>query len=227
MLNRFIEEVVSQYLATFRVVLLVGARQAGKSTLVKEIAKDRGLTYRTLDNATELSRASTDPQGYIRNLDKPVVIDEVQRLPELLLPIKLDVDEHSNKGRYFLTGSANVLQLPKVADSLAGRMGILQMFPLSQSEMEGTESNFVNKVFTDEFTYASYEAISRDEIIQRIKQGGYPENIGLDSNQRQLWFDSYVNTMIQRDIRDISNIEGLTDVPRLLTLLATRTSVIT
>lgn len=233
MIERFISRTLESYLATFRVVLLVGARQAGKSTLVKQMAQAKGLVYRTFDNALELQQASADPQGYIDNLPKPVVIDEVQRLPDVLLPIKMDVDSHTDKGRFFLTGSANILQLPKIADSLVGRMGVVQMFPLSQLEIESQlelesekdkENNFIHRLFALDFPLSHYQPSSRSEIIARIQRGGYPEVVLASPEQRQLWFDSYVTTLIQRDIREVANIADITAMTQLLTLLATRPS---
>lgn len=226
MIERFVKNIIDAYLTTFRVVMVVGARQAGKSTLVQQIAQEKGFIYRTFDDAIELSNAAVDPQSYIDYIAKPVVIDEVQRLPEVLLPIKRDVDTHTDKGRYFLTGSANVMQLPTVADSLAGRMGVIQMFPLAQAEIEGVQNTFVDMLFSDALPLYHYQPISQTEVVQRLLQGGYPEVGSLAEAHRQLWFDSYTNTLIQRDVRDVAKIEGITEIPRLLTLIALRTSTL-
>ena len=226
MIERKIGVDIRRKLQVFRVLMLIGARQTGKSTEVKKIVKSLGLQYRTFDNAQELGAAAADPQGYILGIDKPVVIDEVQRLPEVFLPIKLDVDEMTDKGRYLLTGSANVMNLPKIADSLAGRIGVIRMFPLAQAEIEESNTNFIDKIFAEEFTYKRYEEETRSRLIERIITGGYPEPLHLIGRDRQDWFDSYVTTMIQRDIRDITNIEGIVEIPKVLHLLASRTATL-
>jgi len=212
---------VEEALADTPVIMIAGPRQAGKSTLAEEFA-GKGRRYVTLDDPIALSEAKRDPGAFLDANGAPLIIDEVQRAPEILLPIKLRVDRNRTPGSYLLTGSANVLALPKVADSLAGRMEVIDLLPLTQGEMEGTEGNFVDAIFRPE--YEPDEAWAKEEpILDRCRRGGFPEP-ALRSNprRRRPWFESYFRTLLERDVRDLANIEGLTQMPRLLTLLATR-----
>lgn len=206
------------------VIFLNGARQSGKSTLVKWLCKDSyPANYLTFDDGNILSAASTDPQGFISGIEYPVVIDEIQRVPELFLAIKKCVDHDRKSGQFILTGSANVLLLPKLADSLAGRMEILTLWTFSETEILGTKTNFIQNIFNDNLP-KSIQKLDRKQLIRRIVTGGYPEAFERENDsRREQWFNSYITTILQRDIRDIANIEGLTAIPRLLSLLAART----
>lgn len=137
MLPRLLEDRLQLLLTLFPVVFLAGPRQAGKTTLALKLAGELGLAYRTLDDPTELAAARTDPRGYVGALPVPTVLDEVQRAPEIFLPLKLRVDRERRPGAFLLTGSANVLLLPQVADALPGRMAVARLLPLSQAELEG------------------------------------------------------------------------------------------
>src|SRR5208282_5846476 len=148
MYKRFVERRVEEALSDTPVVLIVGPRRAGKTTLVRKMGES-GRTYITLDDQTTLDAAQSDPVGFIRGLDQ-AIIDEIQRAPDLLLAIKKTVDEDYRPGRFLLTGSANVLTLPRVADSLAGRMESIQMLPLAKAEIEGRKPTFLDKVFAGE-----------------------------------------------------------------------------
>ena len=204
------------------VVFLRGARQTGKSTLVQMLTDGQyPAHYVTLDNAGILSAASSDPAGFIAGIKKPVVIDEVQRVPELFLSIKEDVDRHRQPGRYLLTGSADVLTVPRVSDALAGRMEVLTLWPLSLGEIKGNGENIVNLLFAEGFPYCLYEDTSFDWPSALI-QGGFPEPLQRSANRRFAWFESYITTILDRDIRDLSQIQDLAVVPRLLKLLAWR-----
>ncbi|MEX2534859.1 MAG: ATP-binding protein [Trueperaceae bacterium] len=206
------------------VVLLTGARQVGKSTLAHRAANELAADYFTLDDATTLSAASTDPTQFIRNLPRPVVIDEIQRSPELLLAIKADVDRNRRAGTFLLTGSANVLMLPRVADSLAGRMEVLQLWPLSQGELHGVREDFPAAIFASDHRFQP-SSLTEDELVGRLLAGGYPEAAQRNRlPRRQAWFDSYITTILQRDVQDLADIAGLNELPRLLQLLAARTS---
>ncbi|HZS46167.1 MAG TPA: ATP-binding protein [Blastocatellia bacterium] len=223
MINRNIQPQILQALSDSPVVLLNGARQTGKSTLVKElIAKDHPARYLTLDDAAVLTAAQSDPAGFLEGLDGNIVIDEVQRAPELFLAIKADVDRQRRTGRFLLTGSADILLLPRLAESLAGRMEILTLWPFSQGEIEGVREGFIDASFGEKLPVFS-SSLSRDEIFTRILTGGYPELLERKNEERRrAWFGSYVTTILQRDVRDLANIEGLTSLPRLLGLLAAR-----
>ncbi len=206
------------------VVFLNGARQTGKSTLAREMLVEGTRShYLTLDDAPVLAAAREDPDGFIAGLDGPVVLDEVQRAPDLFLAIKAAVDRERTPGTFLLTGSADVLLLPKVADSLAGRMEIFTLWPLSQGEMGGVKESFVDSLFLKMRLGTGRYEEDRRKLIARVLRGGYPVVQHRESeSRRHAWFDSYITSILQRDIRDLSGIEDLTMLPRLLALLATR-----
>lgn len=208
------------------VVLLNGARQTGKSTLARQVTETNGAAYFTFDDATTLAAASSDPVGFIRGLPERVIFDEVQRVPELFLAIKAAVDHDRSPGRFLLTGSTNVLTLPRIADSLAGRMEILTLWPLSQGELSGTMARFIDTLFDPEASLPSVP-VGEQDLTERLITGGYPEVVERPrAARRRAWFEAYITTILQRDVQDLANIEGLNDLPRLLRLLAARTSTL-
>jgi predicted AAA+ superfamily ATPase len=170
--SRLIEPRLAEALLDTPVVLLAGPRQAGKTTLVKQIAQQQGLRYLTMDDELTLLSAREDPVGMIRGLDR-AVIDEVQRAPQLLLAIKKSVDEVRRPGRFLLTGSANLMALPTVADSLAGRMETLSLLPLSQSELESRTANWIDSDFAGQILKADQPAVGGD-LVELVLRGGYP-----------------------------------------------------
>lgn len=213
-------------LADTPVVLLHGARQAGKSTLAQVIAADaHPARYLTLDDPATFTAAKGDAAGFILGLEGKVVIDEVQRAPELFVAIKAAVDRGRQPGRFLLTGSANILLLPQLSESLAGRMEILTLWPLSQGELEGEDENFVNRMFAPRLILPA-DSITREDLVQRIVMGGYPEVVLRRPLRRAAWFRSYITTIMQRDVRDIMQIERLDEMPRLLGVLAGRTGTL-
>lgn len=233
MRQRHLASDVRDALADTPVVLLGGARQVGKSTLAQHLAAEGfggvpAARYLTLDDATVLAAAEADPDGFVRALDAPAVIDEVQRAPGLFRAVKAVVDEDRRPGRLLLTGSADVLLLPTVAESLAGRLEMLTLWPFSQGEIEGRRDGFVDAVFADPLPDAiDGEPVTRDDLWQRILRGGYPEAIArADARRRARWYESYITTILQRDVRDLAHVEGLTQMPRLLQLLAARTGTL-
>lgn len=200
------------------VTLLAGPRQAGKTTLVKQISVEQGIKYMTLDDQVTLLSAKNDPVGMIRGLDK-VVIDEIQRAPELLLAIKKSVDEDRRPGRFLLTGSANLMAMPKVADSLAGRMETLSLLPLSQSEIERQTANWIDNAFKGHILEAAQLSVGA-ELIDRVLKGGYPESLERETSRRRVkWSQQYIDAIIQRDVRDIANIDKIDQLPRFLNAL--------
>lgn len=200
------------------VVLLVGPRQAGKTTLVRQISGNRAR-YLTLDDEFTLMSAREDPVGMIRSLDR-AVIDEIQRAPSLLLAIKKSVDEDRRPGRFLLTGSANLMALPTVADSLAGRMETLLLLPLSQSEIEGQSANWLDRVFAGQIPKQGTQALGGD-LVDRVLRGGYPEAISRSTPRRRVaWARQYIDALVQRDVRDVSGIEKLDQLPRFFRALA-------
>lgn len=218
MFERFVEQRVEEALADTPVVLIVGPRRAGKTTLVRKMG-EAGRSYITLDDQTVLEAAQSDPAGFIRGLDK-AIIDEIQRAPDLLLAIKKSVDEDYRPGRFLLTGSANVLTLPRVADSLAGRMETIQMLPLARAEIEARAPTFLERLFEGKLQ-GHKDAIVGDDVVQLVLRGGYPEAISRDGERRrQDWARSYLTSILTRDLRDIAEVEKLTELPKFVRLLA-------
>jgi len=223
MYQRFINHSLNAALADTRVVLLNGARQTGKSTIARAMAERRGGQYITLDDPAVAGLARYDPAALIDGAGDFLVIDEVQYAPALFPIIKMAVDRDPRPGRFLLTGSANIFLLPKLSESLAGRMEILPLQPLAQAELEGVESRFIASLFSDTPLPVRTIAVDRTDVCQRMIAGGYPELLGRKSQtRRNAWFHSYISSLLQRDVRDLANIEGLTDLPRLLALLAAR-----
>lgn len=221
MFKRNIRARLQKALQRSPIVLLTGARQTGKTTLMKQIGQGQDYHYITFDDIRFLSAAQNDPIGFIEGLKKPVILDEVQRIPEIFLAIKQDVDENRQPGRYALTGSANPMLIPRLGDSLAGRMEIFNLFPLSQGELVGRCESFVDKVFNQQLPMP-LEPLVKTDLYKKMSVGGYPLVQGVDEIARESWFNSYVTTLLQRDVKDIANIAGLSELPRLLKLLATR-----
>ncbi|MGW8157672.1 MAG: ATP-binding protein [Desulfoprunum sp.] len=216
---------IIEALADTPVVMLNGARQTGKSTLAESLISESHIErYVTLDDATVLAAAKHDPVGFISGLGGSTVIDEIQRAPDLFLAIKADVDRNRKPGRYLLTGSANVLLLPRLSESLAGRMEIFTLWPLSQGEFAGTKERFIEILFSENFSPKATTTVDTGKtVLERAIRGGYPEAAARGSeSRRRAWFGSYITTILQRDVRDIANIDGLTAMPRLLSMLATR-----
>ena len=207
--------------------LLVGARQTGKSTLALAVAAQQHPSrYLTLDDAPVLAAASGDPVGFLTGLQGDVVLDEVQLAPELFRSLKAAVDRDRRPGRFLLTGSAQVLLLPRLSESLAGRMEVLTLWPLSQREIEGGVGSFVDAAFgTAPLSSLPAPGTDLEDVCSRVAAGGYPEVRTLrGARRRSAWFASYVTTILRRDVRDIANVEGLVTMPSLLSLLAARSS---
>jgi predicted AAA+ superfamily ATPase len=231
---RHISPLLAEALTDTPVVVLNGPRQSGKSTLVQSLAASSGLPevrprqYLTLDDAVVLNAAKSDPAGFINGLAGPVTLDEVQRAPELFLAIKAAVDRDRKPGRFLLTGSADVLLLPGIADSLAGRVEILSLWPLSCAELADSAAfNRADWLFQGDLTALSIAPCDRDDLMGRLLAGGFPDAVTRHNPRRRAaWFDSYVQSILQRDVRDLANIEQLTEIPNLLQLLATRSATL-
>ena len=224
MIHRSISRSLLTALTDNPVVLLNGARQAGKSTLAQWLATEKHpARYFTLDDAGVLAAATRDPAAFLSALSGPAVIDEIQLVPDLFRAIKLEVDRDRRPGRFLLTGSADVFLLPRLSESLVGRMEVLTLWPFSMGELVGTEASFVDAVFGDRLPEVPGPPPDRQELFERILTGGYPEAIERSSlERRNAWFGSYLTTVLQRDIRGMADIEGLTQLPRLMALLATQ-----
>ncbi|TSE34661.1 hypothetical protein Tfont_02574 [Tepidimonas fonticaldi] len=216
---RWVEPRLIEAMQDTPVVLLAGPRQSGKTTLVRQIAQRAGLRYLTLDDAVTLLSAREDPVGLVRGLDR-AVIDEVQRAPQLLLALKKSVDEDRRAGRFVLTGSANLMALPTVADSLAGRMETLHLLPLAQGEIERRTDNWIDQVFAGRLLRADRPALGAD-LTERVLRGGYPEAVARATPRRRAaWARQYLQAILQRDVREVASIDKLDQLPRFLRALA-------
>ena len=215
---RFGKARIEEALEDTRVIMIAGPRQSGKTTLAEEIA-NKGRPFLTLDDATQLDAAKRDPVGFLRDVDR-AVIDEVQRAPELLLAIKTEVDKDQRPGRFLLTGSANPMTVPTVAESLAGRMEVFQLLPLSQAEIRRGQGRFLDDAFSGKTPNAG-EPILGKNLVELVLTGGYPEALERAGwPRRQDWHFSYLDATIQRDVRDIASVEQIASMPKLLRALA-------
>ena len=236
MRRRIAHDLIDEATTDTPVILLHGARQTGKTTLARWFSarRDPSWDYVTFDDAAVLAAAKENPPAFIRGFDGSVVLDEVQRAPEIFSAIKLVVDEDRRPGRFLLTGSANVLLLPKLSESLAGRMEIIPVWPFAAVEadddIDATTSdeplrltpNFVDAVFAS--SRPSRVVVDNHDLTARVLRGGYPEMMERTSpRRRRRWFSSYITTILQRDVREISNVENLAAMPKLMALLASRT----
>lgn len=197
-------------------VLVNGPRQSGKTTLVRQLADQ--MSYSTLDNPSTLSAAQQDPVGFVQTLDR-AVIDEIQRAPQLMLALKMSIDQDRRPGRFLLTGSANILALPQIADSLAGRMETHTLLPLSQAELQGRPNDFLQRAQAQDWPALH----PRSDLQAMALAGGYPEMRARTTlARRQAWAKAYMNNLIDRDVQDIARIDQLVQIPGLLNLLATQ-----
>ncbi len=218
MYARLAENRVAEALSDTPVVLVAGPRRAGKTTLVRQLG-EAGRTYVTLDDQTALDAARSDPTGFVRGLDR-VTIDEIQRAPDLLLAIKKAVDEDRRPGRFLLTGSANVLTLPRVADSLAGRVETIPMLPLCRAEIAAAPPTFLERLFAGTLR-GDAQAPVGDDLVQLVLPGGFPEALARDTERRrQDWARAYLASVLSRDVRDIAQVENLAELPKFVRLLA-------
>lgn len=212
-------------LADTPAVLVVGARQTGKTTLVRALGQRRpGSAYVTFDDLTALEAARADPNGFVAGLPAVAILDEIQKAPALLSAIKLAIDEDRRPGRFLLTGSANVLTLPKVSESLAGRMEVATLWPLSQGELAGRTERFVDTAMEGRLPQRVGHG---EEVLPRLLRGGYPEATARASaDRRRAFFEAYVTTLLTRDVRDVAAIEEPGALRRLLQLAAVRSASI-
>lgn len=221
MLDRYISNRVKTALSDTPVVLINGPRQSGKTTFVQALKPD--WQYITFDDEAQLELARFDPVGFVNRLPDHVILDEVQRIPEIFRTIKLSVDNNRKPGRFLMTGSANILMLPKLSDSLAGRIETIALHPLSQCEIEQSRPSFVNMMFESKYPQSKQKPL-REELIERILRGGYPEAVFRnDELRRQQWHRKYLETLIQRDIKEISQLEKLDQLPKVLSSMANHT----
>ena len=221
---RFAERRLTEALADSPAVLIHGPRQSGKTTLAQIVGKRAGYTYVTFDDEVPREVAVADPVGFVADLPRRVILDEVQHVPHLFSALKVAIDRERIPGRFMLTGSANVLLLPKLADSLAGRMAILRLHPLAQCELARRAPDFVDRLFGRGFKVERWERLA-GELTERILAGGYPAALPLPPGRRRArWYEDYLDALIQRDVRELARIASLDALPRLLALAAGQTA---
>jgi uncharacterized protein len=221
--SRHAQRLVLEALTDTRVVFVGGARQVGKSTLARGIAQGpHPAAELSLDNQATRETALADPEGLVAGLSGPAFIDEIQRAPDLLLAIKDAVDRDRTPGRFLLTGSANVVTARKVKDALTGRMEMIPLWPLAQSEIHGSSLNFVDALFAAQPPRVVGALVGRGAFVDVVAAGGYPEARARSGRRRARWFASYLDTTLDRDLREISDAHKLHEVPRLLRLLASQ-----
>ena len=220
---RSLTAAVQTALADTPVVCIAGARQSGKTTLVRGLEPAR--PFYTLDEGRYHHTARLDPDGFIAGLPEFVTIDEVQRVPDLLRAIKLSVDRNRRYGRFLLTGSANVLTVPGVSESLAGRMEIVVLHPLTEAEKERRPGRFLAQLLAGDLGTQN-QAASTDSVplVERLLQGGYPEPLIRSPRRTRQWHRHYLDQLLQRDVREVSRVRRAADLDRLLQLLAARTA---
>jgi uncharacterized protein len=219
LIKRRAEAMVATALEDTRVVLISGPRQAGKTTLAKTFA-DETRRYLTLDDEATLQAARADPVGFIRPLER-CVIDEIQRVPELILAIKESVDRNQTPGRFLLTGSTNLSTLPTVADSLAGRMEVISLLPFAQCELQAKGGTFLDRMFAGEAPAFSAPATFGEALVETVLRGGYPAAIRRPSaSRRRSWLTQYTQQVLDRDVRDIARVEQIERLPAFMSVLA-------
>ncbi len=227
---RFVQTRLEHALDDTPVVFLTGPRQAGKTTLVRSLVQSGVMeSYLTLDDATVRRAASSDPEAFLAGLGSSrTVIDEVQRAPSLFLPLKAAVDRDRRPGRLLLTGSADVANWSELASALVGRIEPIPLWPLSEGELEAARSSFLAKLFSETKTRAwKTEPETREQTLSRVERGGYPEvTERASASRRSVWFASYLQTLVERDIQDIARVDAAVELTRLLALMAARSSAI-
>lgn len=215
---RHLDSLLRESLQDTPAVLVNGPRQCGKTTLVRQYEGD--MAYFSLDDPALLQAVRADPLGFVKRLDR-AIIDEVQRAPQLLMALKLVIDQDRRPGRFLLTGSANLMALPQIADSLAGRVDILNLLPLSHSELARRPNDFLSRARSQNWPLSSRSPRHKTDMTQLVLAGGYPEmQQRATQARRQAWARAYMNTLIERDIQDIAQIDQSSQVPQLLNIAA-------
>lgn len=212
---------IKEYQKYFPVLLISGARQVGKSTLALQLEISN---YITLDDINIYEMVKFNPKDFIKNIEKPVILDEIQRVPELLISIKEYIDLNRINGQFILTGSANIKGFKDISDSLAGRIGIVELYPLSLKEKYNNESNIID-IFSTNLENNILQKYSNENIVENIIDGGYPEILKIDSQKgKYLWFSSYIRTYIESDAKELANIRNMDKFIKMYRLCMLRSS---
>ncbi len=223
-MSRNVMNALRDSVADFRVTVVNGARQSGKTVLMGQLHATIGGTSVTFDDSDILDAARADPVGFVTGFPTPLLIDEVQRAGDpLLRAIKAQVDLDPTPGRFVLAGSTRFLTVPTLSESLAGRAQIVDLWPFSQGELSGETECFLDRIFDSPDTLAESKSspINRASLFRRVCLGGFPEAAAKRSaRSRSAWFDAYVRTVTQRDIKELSRMRQAAELPRLLRLLA-------
>lgn len=221
---RFAEPLLLEALADSPAVLIYGPRQCGKTTLAQQVGARLGYAYITFDDDVARAAAAADPVGFVADLPDHAILDEVQRVPSLFASLKTTIDRQRTPGRFLLTGSANILFVPTLVDSLAGRLEMLRLHPLAQCELEHREPGFLDTLFAGGFKTHRSERLA-GELAKRIVAGGYPAALARSTERRRgTWYRDYLDALVQRDVRDLTRISSLDALPRLLALGAAQTA---
>ncbi|MDE2653077.1 MAG: ATP-binding protein [Gemmatimonadota bacterium] len=221
---RLIEPHLVEALADSPAVLIHGPRQCGKTTLARIVGSSRGYRYVTFDDDVVRSAARDDPLGFAAGLPERVILDEVQKAPALFPALKIEIDRRRTPGRFLLTGSTHVLLVPRLSESLAGRLQTLRLHPLAQCELEQRDPDFLDTLFAGEFTIARTERLGED-LTRRITAGGYPAALTRPPGRRRAnWYHDHVDALVQHDVRDLARIRQLETLPRLLAAAAGQTA---
>lgn len=224
-LDRHVRPQIVEALGDTRVVVLLGARQVGKSTLAEGIARhEHPADVLTLDDRATRIAAERDPTGFIADTATPVVLDEIQRVPDLLLAIKQRVDTDRRPGQFLLTGSANLLAMSRIADALTGRAEYHRLWPLTQGELRATRERFIEMMFEGEHPRIAGAPVGSKPVIPALLAGGYPEAQARSPHRRLRFFESYVETILQRDLDSVATVHDRANTRRLLEALATTSS---
>jgi predicted AAA+ superfamily ATPase len=225
LIERHIRPLVVEALADTRAVCLLGARQTGKSTLVKQIAsQEHPASYLTLDDDAHRRSALEDPTGFIAAISGPAVIDEVQRVPDLMLAIKMRLDSVRDPGQFLLTGSANIMTLPTIADALPGRVEYVRLWPFSQGELQEVREQFLDRLFAGEPPHVQKAPVGRAAYAEQITTGGFPAAQQRNARARSRFFSSYVATILSREVQDVSRVRDSGNVTRLLSVTSSRSA---